>query len=207
MMATRPVRLVQSGFTLIEVLVAMLIMSIMAVMAWQGVDGIVRAREISQARLEQTLRLNTVIGQWDQDLASVQVSSAVQRSLDCNASTVRLVRRNTGGLQIVVWTLRADPAGATWLRWAGPAVTTQAELVDSWMRSQQLLDNQADQLRTIDGIAQWQVLFFKGNAWGNCQSAVGAQVGALPDGVRMVLTFAPGSGLAGTLTRDTRINQ
>ncbi|CAN5921406.1 hypothetical protein BH11PSE8_BH11PSE8_42660 [soil metagenome] len=202
----RHARLAQTGFTLIEVLVAILIMSIMAVMAWQGVDGIVHSRETSQAHLEQTLRLNTVIGQWDQDLASVQVSNAVDRSLTCDGSTVRLVRRATGGLQVVVWTLRADPAGATWMRWASTAATTQGELVENWMRSQQLLDNQAGQLRTLDGIAQWQVLFFKGNAWGNCQSAVGAQAGALPDAVRMVLTFAPGSGLAGTLTRDTRIS-
>ena len=47
-------------------------MAIMAAMAWQGVDGIVRARDASQARLEQTLRLNTVIAQWEQDLASLQ---------------------------------------------------------------------------------------------------------------------------------------
>ena len=57
------------GFTLVEVLVAMVVMAIMAGMAWQGVDGIVRTRSASQARLEQTLRLNTVIAQWDRDLA------------------------------------------------------------------------------------------------------------------------------------------
>uniref|UniRef100_UPI00355A8090 PulJ/GspJ family protein n=1 Tax=Piscinibacter sp. TaxID=1903157 RepID=UPI00355A8090 len=63
------------GFTLVEVLVAMMIMAILAVMAWQGVDGIVRTRDFSQARLEQTLRLNTVIAQWEQDLASLQDSN------------------------------------------------------------------------------------------------------------------------------------
>ena len=51
------------GFTLVEVLVALVVMAIMSLMAWQGVDGIVRTREISQARLEQTLRLETVIAQ------------------------------------------------------------------------------------------------------------------------------------------------
>ena len=40
------------GFTLVEVLVALVVMAIMAVMAWQGVDGIVRTRDVSQARLE-----------------------------------------------------------------------------------------------------------------------------------------------------------
>ena len=60
------------GFTLIEVLVAMVVMAIMSLMAWQGVDGIVRTRAANQVRLEQTLRLETVISQWEQDLASLQ---------------------------------------------------------------------------------------------------------------------------------------
>ena len=46
-------------------------------MAWQGVDGIVRARDANQVRLEQTLRLNTVIAQWEQDLASIQDTGVV----------------------------------------------------------------------------------------------------------------------------------
>ena len=62
----------QRGFTLVEVLVAMLIMAMLAVMAWQGVDGITRTRDVSQARLEQTLRLNTVMGQFEQDLQALQ---------------------------------------------------------------------------------------------------------------------------------------
>ncbi|MES1164008.1 MAG: prepilin-type N-terminal cleavage/methylation domain-containing protein, partial [Rhizobacter sp.] len=34
-----------SGFTLIEVLIALLILSIIAAMAWRGVDGMARARD------------------------------------------------------------------------------------------------------------------------------------------------------------------
>ena len=57
----------QTGFTLIEVLVAVVVMAIMSLMAWQGVDGIVRSRDGNQVRLEQTLRLETVIAQWEQE--------------------------------------------------------------------------------------------------------------------------------------------
>src|SRR5204863_5912641 len=92
------------GFTLVEVLVAMMIMAILAMMAWQGVDGIVRARNASQSRLEQTLRLNTVIAQWEQDLASLQESSAVP-GLVFNGASLRLTRRADNGLQVVVWAL------------------------------------------------------------------------------------------------------
>ena len=66
-----------AGFTLVEVLVALVVMSLMAAMAWQGVDGMIRARDASQRRLEATLRLNTALAQWQQDLASVQETPAV----------------------------------------------------------------------------------------------------------------------------------
>ena len=87
-----------SGFTLIEVLVAMVIMAIMAVMAWQGVDGIVRTRAASQERLERTLRMSTVMAQWEQDLASIQDSTVVPAALSCDGATVRIARRTLTGL-------------------------------------------------------------------------------------------------------------
>jgi general secretion pathway protein J len=200
------------GFTLVEVLVAMVIMATMAVMAWQGVDGIVRTRNASQERLETTLRLNTVIAQWDQDLASVQETGIVNPALACNGGAVRLTRRTPDGVQIVVWTLR--PAGnntSVWERWAGPAVTTTSELNDSWLRSQQLQGNETGSLRTLTGLSGWQVYFYQSSAWGNCGSsltqAASAPQAALPDGVRVVLSFAPGSGLNGDLTRDTLLKR
>ena len=219
------------GFTLVEVLVAMLVMAVMAGMAWQGVDGIVRTRNAMQVRLEQTLRLNTVIAQWDQDLGAIQDSAVVPQALACDGATVRLTRRTPTGLQIVAWSLRADGDSAVWVRWTSPIATTQRELQDSWLRSQQLQDNEPDALRVLTGLRTWQVYFFQGNGWANCQStgdlvvtalvvpptaaadpasaasaaaapAAVARV-ALPKGVRVVLSFAPGSGPNGDLTRDT----
>lgn len=197
----------QRGFTLVEVLVAMVIMAIMAVMAWQGVDGIVRTRNASQERLETTLRLNTVMAQWDQDLASVQETGIVNRALDCSGATVRLTRRTPDGVQVVVWTLRpAENNTSVWERWAGPAVTTNGELRDSWLRSLQLQGNEPGSLRTLTGLSGWQVYFYKNPAWGNCASDLG-QAATLPEGVRVVLSFAPGSGLNGDLTRDTLLKR
>jgi general secretion pathway protein J len=201
------------GFTLIEVLVAMSVMAIMAVMAWQGVDGIVRARDASQKHLEQWLRMNTVLAQWEQDLAAVQESQIVP-ALVCDGATVRLTRRTDKGLQVVAWALRPSTTHSTWWRWAAPPVTTVAELRANWARSQQLQGGEPEQLRTLEGLGSWLVYFYRGNAWSNCQST--AELRAVPgsaasapllqpppDGVRMVLNFAPGSGQNGSITRDS----
>ena len=209
-----------SGFTLIEVLVAMVVMAIMSLMAWQGVDGISRTREANQVRLEQTLRLETVMAQWEQDLAALQETSAVP-TLRCDGQSVRLTRRAEGGMQVVLWSLRPDTHGAVWQRWAGPPTTTTHGLQESWLRTQQFQGGEDGQLRALEGLDSWQVYFFRGNAWSNCQSTddltpvtptspatpasgVAARV-VLPSGVRVVLAFAPGSGLNGTLTRDVLI--
>ena len=200
------------GFTLVEVLVAMLIMAIMAVMAWQGVDGVVRARAASQERLERTLRLNTVIAQWEQDLTSIQDTVAIPDVFSFDGASVRFARRTPTGVQIVAWTLRPDANGVagngSLERWAGPIVTTTGELTDSWLRSQQLQGGEPGQLRTLTGIAQWQVYCYRTNSWSNCQSTGNMPTGGgqqrqdKPDGVRLVLSFAPGSGLNGDLIRD-----
>jgi general secretion pathway protein J len=198
------------GFTLVEVLVAMVVMAIMAVMAWQGVDGIVRSRDASQARLEQTLRLNTVIAQWDQDLASLQDGGVMRPTyVTCDGSTVRMTRRTPDGLQIIAWSLRPDDSGGSWVRWAGPSVTSFAELQDSWLRSQQLQGNERGSLKTLTGLSGWQVYFYRKGSWTNCQTSgdkiVGTDRQEPPSGVRIVLSFAPGSGVNGDLTRDTLV--
>jgi len=221
------------GFTLVEVLVALFVMSLIAVMAWQGIDGMVRTRDASQRRLEATLRLDTVLAQWQQDLASLQDSGAVP-ALRCDGASLQLTRRAPGGLQLVVWSLR----GGRWLRWAPSVVASGVELQEQWLRGQQLLGEEATQVRMLEGVDEWQLYFFRGNAWTNCQSsgdvqqtAVPATQGTavpgtttgtaaagtvttvapataprretLPSGVRLTLRFAAASGWNGTLTRDS----
>jgi general secretion pathway protein J len=198
----------QTGFTLVEVLVALVLMAVLSGMAWQGLDGISRARTVSQARIEQTLRLNTVLAQWEQDLQSIYDTNLVP-ALTFDGATLRLVRRQPEGLQIVAWSLREQ----RWLRWTGPIVTQPATLQESWLASQQLLGNEGAQLGMQEGVANWQVYFYRGNAWSNAQSSAGVAAPApgasaptvsrtpLPTGVRVTLTFE-GAGLAGNLTRD-----
>lgn len=206
------------GFTLVEVLVAMMVMAILAVMAWQGVDGIVRTRDASQARLEQTLRLNTVLAQWEQDLASVHDTKIVP-ALTFDGATLRLTRRTEGGVQLVTWSVRparnGEPGRNEWQRWAGPPVTISTELREQWMQSRQFQGTEPGQVRVHDGVSQWLLYFYQGNAWSNAQStgnllpvAAGASAPlrqALPTGVRMIIDFEGTTGMNGTLTRDVAL--
>ena len=207
-MTPRHLRAAICGFTLVEVMVALFVMSLLAVMAWQGVDGMVRARDASQQRLEATLRLNTALAQWQQDLASVQETPSVP-ALRFDGASLQLTRRTPAGLQLIVWSLR----GGRWLRWTGPAVTGNRELQDSWLRSQQLQGAETAQVVVLEGVSEWQVYFYRNNAWTNAQSsgdvaappagASGPARQVLPSGVRLLLTFAEGSAFRSGLTRDT----
>ena len=214
-MDTQPMRHHHArGFTLIEVLVAMTIMAIVAIMSWQGVDGIVRARTASQLRLEQVLRVSSVLAQWEQDLDSAQDSGVLPSAMAFDGASMRVSRRVPGGLQMVVWSLR----GGTWLRWAGPVVTTASELQQNWMSSQQFLGSEVGQLRTLTHLSDWQVYYYRGNAWTNAQSSAdptqqnpgqpnppSGVTTPLPQGVRLVLSFGEGSGFSGNVTRDVTI--
>ena len=154
------------GFTLVEVLVALVIMAVVAAMGWQGVDGMVRAREIGSAASERTLRLAAVVGQWEQDLAAVYDSPQVP-GLSFDGASVRIARRTDDGVQLVVWSLREGQ----WRRWPGPVSRRSGELQQAWLASQQLQGGEPEQLQLLDGVTDWQIYFWRDQGWSNAQSS------------------------------------
>lgn len=158
----------QAAFTLVEVIVALAIMAIMAVMAWRGVDALVRARDGGQAATERTLKLQTALAQWEQDLAQLQATPDTP-TLRFDGAALRLTRRTPDGLQIVVWT-RQDGALQ---RWATPPLTRAEALQEWWLRSLQWPAIQADALRLVEGVVDWQVYYFQPGdvTWSNAMSS------------------------------------
>jgi general secretion pathway protein J len=198
------------GFTLVEVLVALVVMATMAAMAWRGIDALIKSREIAQARLAQTARLQTVLAQWEVDLRALQDSHSTVKPIAFDGGNLLLTRQAPTGLQVVVWSLRE---GSLW-RWESPSVRTIESLENERQRGLQQLAQGNPALRAFDGVADWQFYCFWGNAWSNCQSTGGTaqaagpvnpNAGQTPAGLRITMQFGEGSGLAGTLTRQLEV--
>ncbi len=198
-----------AGFTLVEVLVALVVMATMAAMAWRGIDALVRSRETAQGHLAQTARLQTVMAQWEVDLRALQDSHSPVQPLAFDGGNLVLTRQGNGGLQVVVWSLRE---GSLW-RWESPAVRVVEDLEDQRQRGLQQLAQRNPSLRAFDGVASWQFYCYWGNAWSNCQSTGTTTSNAgpvkttnpTPAGLRIAMQFAEGSGLSGTLTRELEV--
>lgn len=202
------------GFTLVELLVALFVMAVLAALAWRGLDTILRAREATTNAVDATMRLGTVLAQWEQDLAALQDAGATVPTLRFDGRSLRLVRRVDGAVRLVTWTLD----GSTWKRWVSPPATRVGALQESWLRSLQLQGSEPGHLPLLEGLQGWQVYFFRGNAWSNAQSsadldsapqpsapaasapAPAAAREQLPGGVRLVLQWE-----GRTLTRDLEL--
>ncbi len=205
------------GFTLVELLVAISVLALIAIMSWRGLDGMVRAQSITQSRSDDVVAAQSALGQWRADLdAVVQVSSL--RPLDWDGQVLRMTRRSLSdpmdGLLVVGWTTRTIDGAPQWLRWQSPPVRSRGDLQNAWEQASRWARNPStdDQRRevAISPINEWQVFYFRGNAWSNPFSSAGNNNGGItglpdlsvPDGIRLVLTLPAGHPLGGRITQD-----
>ena len=129
----------QKGFTLIEVMVAIMLMALVSLIAWRGLDSVTRADQHLQASTEQTEALLRALNQLQRDLnmrASVELSvpaslqadktkpsglaAVTVRSSDSKGFRLDVIRSApvaADGLQRVRWWLKGD----TLYRAAAPA--------------------------------------------------------------------------------------
>lgn len=120
----------QSGFTLIEVLVAVMLMAIVSLIAWRGLDSVTRADTHLKASTEQTEELLRSLNQLERDVAlraAVQLREPIRadseeaepdspaplsvRSSDSKGFRLEVIRSAAppgDGLQRVRWWLKGD---------------------------------------------------------------------------------------------------
>jgi general secretion pathway protein J len=216
------------GFTLIELLVAIGIMAVMAGLSWRGIDGMVQTQTRVQQRSDALLTLQAGLAQWAADLDALADGSQEQ-TLEWDSRSLRLLRRNTmapgDGMLVVAWARRTVDGTGQWLRWQSSPVRNRKEQQAAWARAAIWAQNPGDDEKKLEvritPLAQWEIFYFRNDAWTNPQSsgdaatAATATAGATPaavaatatsqtrpDGVRVVLTLPPGEAFSGTLTRD-----
>jgi general secretion pathway protein J len=196
------------GFTLVEVMVALVIMAILAAMAFRGVDAIVHAKDSALASTDRTLKLNTGMSQFEYDMSQVIDSKVLPQPIMFDGATLRVARRTPAGIQLVLWTLQ----DRRWQRWASPPYTHMTELTDAWMRSQQWTSISGNALTVLENVDDFQVyvcnpatVAVSGCSWNNVQSTQGAAAAPAasgasatplavpqPDGIRILLKLPEG---------------
>ncbi|XLZ68380.1 prepilin-type N-terminal cleavage/methylation domain-containing protein [Massilia sp. SR12] len=79
------------GFTLVELLVAITVLAIVAVMGWRGLDGIVRSREQLTQNMEQTRGIQLTFAQMQSDLEQIADKGLLRQRPNLMADSSRLV--------------------------------------------------------------------------------------------------------------------
>lgn len=216
------------GFTLVELLVALFALSLLAMLSWRGIDGMVRSREQTRVRADEVQALQVGLAQWTADLDALATVPQLS-SLDWNGRVFRLLREAPGdpgrGVVVVGWSRRADASGSRWMRWQSPPGTTRGQVEQAWRLADAWAQNSgtapgSDEV-AVTGLVEWQVFYYRSDAWTNPLSSdtmtttatapapaasspapATTRTAVVPDGVRIVLTLAPGQAITGEVTRD-----
>lgn len=209
------------GFTLIELLVAISVMSLLAVLSWRGLDAMARAQAQTSLRADQVLTLQAGLTQWKIDLDSLAPTQQVN-PLDWDGRVLRLTRRTAvpgDGLMVVAWMRRAEGSGQ-WLRWQSPILRTSAGWTEAWSSAgawaQSAMTEETAGEVSITPLEDWQIFYFRGNAWTNPMSSASQQragtptlpalqissMTVIPDGIRLVLMLPASQAISGKLTVD-----
>lgn len=216
------------GFTLVEVLVALAVMALMSAMAWRGVDAMLGAQEQTRRFSADVLTLQIAMSQWGRDLDSVTQVPPVG-GLDFDGRVLRITRwyggvaagvveeaiplNDAGHVRVVAWGARMIDGQRQFLRWQSGPLRTGLALRQAWDDAAAWGQNPTEELRraetVVAAIDEWQIFYFRNNAWSSPLSsaaAAGAAFAAgqtvLPDGVRLVLNLSSGQSVDGRLTRD-----
>ena len=205
------------GFTLVELMVALLVMALLSLMSWRGLDAMGRAQSQTQARADDLLTLQSGLAQWGADLDAMATELGNPRTLatlpsplEWNGKVARITRYSAGaqgpGLRVVAWTLGDNNEGRkAWLRWQSPVLRSRAELQQAWLEAATWAQspNAASRARQVSivPLVDWQLFYFRGDAWTNPGSSSDSS-SVQPDGVRLILNLPDGLPLVGKISRD-----
>lgn len=142
------------GFTLIEVMVALLLMAVMSVLSWRALDAMVRTREALALRGQQFDGVRTLFSQWESDCRDLgspdRWVAGVPLHFDANRVDLIRTRADGSGVRhVVLVTYRWHDSAIE--RLESPPILGRSELMQSWGALQQ--DEELDTLYAVPPVA------------------------------------------------------
>jgi len=179
------------GFTLLELLVAITILSMVSLIAWRGLDSLVHTRERLQPEAEGVRELLVAFGQIERDLAQVVNTSfvplpvapvTVRAGTPAGFELVRfapVIEGSPSAVQLVIYEIRGDRLVRLS---SAPSIALDASPTTALVETPLLADVQALQVRV------WR----PGLGWAPPQAASSPDPRAAPPGIELIVERADG---------------
>lgn len=188
----------ERGFTLIEVLLSLMLMTLLSAMAYSGVSAMANASTILSRSTEKTLSMQAAFEQWIQDWDAAS-SLLMRPGVKFTGNAIRMVRRSTNELgQVVAW--KTTLSGLERLAWpptSNPdALRRQWDATWDWTQASKSTATfaSASDVAVIDSwsmLRDMRLYYYMENTWGtpyNTDTSDG-----WPDAVRLEIDTPNGS--------------
>lgn len=204
------------GFTLVEMLVALSVMALLAVMSWRGLDAMLRARAATAGNSVALQSLQGGLAQWQMDLDAL-VETPYVNPVEWDGRVLRVLRRGPAGsvesLQVVAWALGAadDTSASSWMRWQSRPLQSRSDLLAAWSDAAAWDGSATSSAQTVAvaPVLAWRLAYFRGGQWVAADSLMRAgssggrpSLADLPEGLRVQLELPSAGPLQGALSSD-----